>query len=199
MPDSIHNRTVRIPLEVTVTRPQARGQYWTAEAGHWRTEGVTEKDTVSALTADLAAYLRDHRDPQILTFRGHTAVVWLDRGYPAIWNRRVIDPSGAISYSSHAAGDWETAVADTRYALAQRTTDFHNDNSVHEAAAYLAAAPSAPDGSRGPDELYDHARWQRAAKTAIDASRDDWHEWATAHRTEFTIPGPADRPAAVTG
>jgi hypothetical protein len=195
MPDRLRDRMVRIPLDIIVTRPHTRGQHWTAEAGHWRTEGVTERGTLADLTADLGAYLRDYRDPQIVAFRGHTGVVWLDRGCPPIWNRRVINPSGAISSSSHAAGDWETAVADTRYDLAQRTTDFHDDASVHEAAAYLAAAPPASDGSRGPDELYDHARWQRAAKTAIDAGRDDWHEWATAHRAEFAIPAPsATRP-----
>jgi hypothetical protein len=195
MPDHVRDRTIRIPLNVTVTRPHMRGNYWTAEAGHWRTETATEKGLVAALTAGLAGYLRDYRHPQILTFRGHTAVVWLDLGQPPIWIRKVIDPGGAISYSSHAAGNWETAVADARYDLAQRTTDFHDDTSVHEAADYLAAAPPAPDGTRGPDEHYDYACWQRAAKTAIDAGRDDWHEWATEHRTEFTIAAPsATRP-----
>ncbi|MEV8504518.1 hypothetical protein AB0368_06755 [Actinoplanes sp. NPDC051475] len=44
----------------------------------------------------------------------------------------------------------------------------------------------------GPDELYHYAAWQRAARAAMNAGRDDWHEWAWEHHAQFAVARPAE-------
>jgi hypothetical protein len=70
------------------------------------------------------------------------------------------------------------------------STDWHDDGSVQEAAAYLDRGPTVAGDGYGPDELYRYAAWQRAARSAMDAGRDDWHEWASQHEAEFTVSRP---------
>lgn len=188
--------TVRIRLGATAVRPAGRRQRWTVEAGYWRADGTSEKAAVDALAEGLREFLTHYRTPMVLSFRGHTAVLWLELGdsdRAMAWTGRVVAPDGRVFYSVGAADSWEEAEARARYNLAQRTTDWHDDTSVHEAAAYLNAR-QVPDDWSGPDELYRYAAWQRAARSAMDAGREDWHEWASAHRTQFTIspPVPAD-------
>jgi len=81
---------------------------------------------------------------------------------------------------------WSDAEAAAQHDLAHRSTDWHDD-SVHTAAAYLAAGPAAPGSPYGPDELYDYAAFQRAARVALATGREDWHEWSTAHQHEFAV------------
>lgn len=114
----------------------------------------------------------------------------LGDGYQAMaWAERVVDPDGRLSYSGVAADSWEQVQARARYNVAQRSTDWFDDSSVHGAAAYLKARPG-PDVWSGPDDLYRYPARQRAARTAMDAGRDDWHEWASEHWAQFTIPSP---------
>ena len=70
--------------------------------------------------------------------------------------------------------------------------DWHDDSSVHEAAAYIGRRRAPTDGWCGSDDLYEYAAWQRAAQTAINDGRDDWHDWAGRHATEFAITRPED-------
>jgi hypothetical protein len=106
------------------------------------------------------------------------------------WTQRIVTPDGRVHYSGYAADSWEQAEASARHSLAQLSTDWHDDGSVQQAAAYLDHGRTVPGDPYGPDELYRYASWQRAARAAMDAGRDDWHEWATAHETEFTVPRP---------
>ena len=94
-----------------------------------------------------------------------------------------------MTLSGFGATSWAQAEADTRNNLAHRSTDWNDDSSVHEAAAYVARGPRG-DGLAGPEQLYDYAAWQRAAKAAMDEGRPDWHEWASAHQREFVVPRP---------
>lgn len=111
------------------------------------------------------------------------------------WVEQVINPDGKIVGHCGGGGEsWDEAQASARYHLASRTTDYHNDDSVHEAAAYLAVNPQQPDrfGVRRytAEELYEYAAWQRAARAAKDQGADV-HRWATEHAREFAVPRPA--------
>jgi hypothetical protein len=189
-----HQRDVRIAVDATAVRPPRRGQPWTIEFGIWRAEGATEKAAVAALADRLRHFLTAYQGPRVLTFRGHVAVVTIDLGddrRPLSFVEQVIKPGGQIGgYSSGGADSWAHAEARARYDLAQRTTDWHDDGSVHDAAAYLAQGPKLEFDRHGPAELYHYAAWQRAAKAAIAAGRDDWHEWAHEHYADFTIAAP---------
>jgi hypothetical protein len=187
-----HDCTVRIRLDGTAFRSAARPRRWTAEAGRWSAAGASEKAAVDTLAGRVREFLTHYRAPAIESFRGYTAVLSLDLGdeYNTMaLTEQVVGPDGRVSYSGVGADSWQEAQARTRYHLAQRTTDFHDDSSVHEAAAYLSATPH-PTGRSGADELYRYASWQRAARAAIDAGRDDWHEWASEHCAEFPIARP---------
>jgi hypothetical protein len=200
-PAPTHQRDVRVTVDATAVRPPRRGQPWTIEAGIWRTEGTTEKAAVAALADRLRHFLTAYQGPRVATFRGHVAVVAIDLGddyRPLRFVEQVIKPDGQVAgYSSVGADSWAHAEAHARYDLAQRTTDWHDDGSVHDAAAYLAQGPKLEFDRHGPAELYHYAAWQRAAKAAIAAGRDDWPEWAHEHYADFTIaaPAPDDTPA----
>lgn len=190
----IRRRTVRVPVEVTMVRPARRGGEWTAEAGQFRAEGATEKAAADALVTGLQALLRVYREPQVITFRGYVAVISPGLGDyrdPIVWHTQVVKPSGSSFYSSGTtAGGWEEAKADARCTIAHATTDWHDDDSVHEAARFLEGGERFDSGQYGPDELYRYAAWQRAAKHASDEGMPDLHEWATRHRNEFRVPRP---------
>jgi hypothetical protein len=193
-PDPTHQRDVRVHIAATAVRPPRRGQPWSIEVGRWRAEGVTEKAAVAAITGRLRQFLTDHQGPRVVSFRGYVAVVAVDLGddyRPLRFIEQVIKPGGQVAgWSSGSADTWEQAEAQARYGLAQRTTDWHDDGSVHEAAAYLAQGPKIEFDRHGPSELYHYAAWQRAAKAALAADRDDWHEWAHEHYADFTITQP---------
>jgi hypothetical protein len=184
------DRAVRVRLDATASRPPGRRRDWTVEAGYWRAAAPTEKAAADALTTRLHQFLTHYEPARLLTFRGYTAVVELDLGAEdgsLCWRRRVITPDGRVSLSGFGAASWAEAEADTRTSLAHQSTDWHDDASVQDAAAYLDRGPRG-DGRAGPEELYDYAAWQRAAKAATDDGRPDWHEWASAHRREFAVP-----------
>lgn len=195
----VRDCTVRIRLGATAARPAGRRQRWTVEAGHWRADGSSEKAAVDVLAEGLQKFLTHYRTPTIVIFRGYTAVLSLDLGDGDLamsWTERVVDPHGRVSYSGIAADSWEQVESHARYALAQRSTDWFDDSSVHEAAAYLKSRPG-PDDWSGPDELYRYAAWQRAARAAMEAGRDDWHGWAGGHWAQFTIAQPiTDTPSS---
>jgi len=132
------DRTVRIQLDATATRPAGRRPRWSVEAGHWRADGTSEKTAVDALSEGLRDFLTHYRTPTIVSFRGYTAVLSLDLadGDQAMaWIERVVDPAGRVTYSGVAGDSWEQVEARARYNLAERSTDFHDDSSVHEAVA----------------------------------------------------------------
>jgi hypothetical protein len=186
----IRDCTVRVRLGATAARPAGQRHRWTVEAGHWRAGGASEKAAVDALADGLQKFLTHYRTPTVVSFRGYTAVLSLDRGagdHAMAWTEQVVDPGGRVSHGGVTAGSWEQAQSHARYCLAQRSTDWFDDSSVHEAAAYLNAK-QAPDGWSGPDELYRYAAWQRAMRAALDAGREDWHEWASEHWAQFAVP-----------
>jgi hypothetical protein len=189
-----HDRTVRVDVETVTTRPPGHRQAWTAEAGKdrpWRADGATEKEALATLTNALREFLAHYRPPTVLTFRSYVAVVSLDTGdshNPIVWRQEVFHRDRRFSSSSGGGGSWEAAEAHARHNLAQASTDWHNDDSVREAAAYLEGGQRFGHGEYGPDEFLRYAAWQRAAKAAMAAGRDDWHEWAHQHRNEYTIP-----------
>jgi hypothetical protein len=187
----VRQRTVRVTLDATLIRPWRRGDRWTAEAGHFRAEGTSEKATADTLAAGVASFLAEYRPPTVLRFRGHVAVVSLDLSIdPArpVWHQEVIRPSGSGFSSIGSASSWDEAEADARHTLAQATTDWHDDASVHAAAEYVAGAERFRYGQYGPAELYRYAAWQRAAKAAMDDGRPDWHEWASSNADRFAVP-----------
>lgn len=82
------------------------------------------------------------------------------------------------------------AEAHARNSLAFRTTDWHDDTSVHQAAVYLEYGPRCAATHCGPDELYRHAAWERAVTAASNAGSEDWQAWAEQHQEEFAIRRP---------
>jgi hypothetical protein len=199
---TITDQRVRVGLDATATRPPGRRRSWTVEVGHWRAEATSRRGTTDALAERLAVFLVRYQEPEVLTFRGYTAVVWLDLGddYNAVtWRLRLIRPDGRISCSGFRAEDWDEAQAQARSSLAHGSTDWHDDHSVQEAAAYLDARPTPAGSPYGSNELYRYAAWQRAAQAAMQAGRDDWHDWASSHAKEFAVPrvdGSSASPAA---
>ncbi|MGX6608006.1 hypothetical protein ACWKSP_38690 [Micromonosporaceae bacterium Da 78-11] len=196
----MRERAVRLAVTAIASRPAGRGQSWTVEAGHWRAEGRTEKVALGRLAGNLTAFLAVYQPPVIVTFRGYTAVVSLargdsDGGNPMIWQQRTAYPNGSVTWGhGTSTSGWEEAEAAARHDLAHRSTDWHDDASVHEAAAFLEGGERFDCGRFGPDEIYKYAVFQRAAKVAIDAGHDDLHEWATEHRAEFAVPPQDDAP-----
>jgi hypothetical protein len=187
----IRQRTLRVPLDATLTRPWARGQRWTAEAGHFRSDGATEKGAADALAAGVAGFLQEYRPPTVLTFRGHVVVVAVEMSIDAgrrAFHMEYVRPDG----SRYSFIDTESSLAEAeayaRYELAQNATDWHDDASVQGAAAYVAGLGQSAYGLSGSDEIYRYAAWQRAAKVARDANRDDWHEWASDHASDYAVP-----------
>lgn len=192
---TIHRRGVRISVDATASRPPGRGQTWTVESGYWRADGASEKAAVDVLTVRLRDFLTRYRPPTVLTFRGYTAVVSLELGdadHAVRWSQRIAGPDGRIHHTGFVADSWDAADAHARHDLARRSTDWHDDVSVQDAAVYLHHGGTAADDRYGPDDLYRYAAWQRAARVAMDADRDDWHAWATRHQSEFTLPRPTD-------
>lgn len=192
-------RAVRIRLDGTSTRAGRGRPTWEVTAGRWSAEGATEKAATDALAGRLADFLLLYREPMVLSFRGYTTVLSLDLGddhNPVTWTERVVDPRGRILYSGMAAsGGWEAAEARVRYDLVHRSTDWHDDDSVHASAAYIESGPSPSHDGFGVRELYRYAGWQRAARAAKDSGREDWHEWASQHEAEFTV-RPATEPGS---
>jgi hypothetical protein len=173
---TVRQRGIRIPVEATASRPPGRGRTWTVEVGYWRADATTEKAAVDILAARLRDFLTCYRQPTVLSFRGYTAVVMLELGdaeHAVSWTQRVVTPNGHVQYSGHAADSWEQAEAYARHSLAQLSTDWHDDGSVQQAAAYLDHGRTVPGDPYGLDALYRYAAWQRAARAAMDAGRDD--------------------------
>lgn len=195
-----HEKTIRPVLSATATRPPGPGRTWTVEVGqHWRADGKTEKAAGDLLAGLIGNFLLQYERPRIITFRGHTTVLALsvgDSDNPVTWEQQTITPDGRVSYTDTGGGSWDEVVAVARYHLAGRTADWFDDTSVQEAAAFVADGRRFRNGQYGPDELYQYAAWQRAAKAAMDAGRDDWHEWAThnANDPQFTVPRPEPHP-----
>lgn len=192
---TIHERPVRIRLDAKASRPPGRGRAWTVEAGRWSASASTEKAAADALTAGLGQFIRHYQPPKLLTFRGYTAIVELDLGGDngsLNWHWRTVSPDGRECLGYSGAASWAEAEAEARHSLARQSTDWHDDASVHGAAAYLDHYGCGGDDRYGSDELYRYASWQRAAKAAMDAGREDWHEWASAHAKEFAVPRPAE-------
>jgi hypothetical protein len=186
-------RPVRIRLDATASRPPGRGRDWTVDFGYWGASARTEKDAADALAARLHQFLRHYDPPRILAFRGHIAVVELDLGHTEqslSWRRRTVNPDGGVNLTGFTAADWDEAEAEARASLAWATTDWHDDASVHDAAAYLDGGPRSDD-RYGSAELYRYAAWKRAAKVAIESGEEDFHTWASTHREEFAVPRPA--------
>jgi hypothetical protein len=73
--------------------------------------------------------------------------------------------------------------------LAHRTTDWHDNESVHAGAAFVAGRDRF--GNEQRDEFYRYAAWQRAARHAMDNGITDWHGWASDHTAEFALTVPA--------
>ncbi|ALG06323.1 hypothetical protein [Kibdelosporangium phytohabitans] len=189
---TVRDRTVLVRLTTTATRPPGRRQTWTAQAGHWHATASTEKAAADALAERLQQFLMHYEAPRLLTFRGHTAVVELAVGDGTLyWKRHIVTPDGRVTLSVFGANGWAEAETEARYTLAQQSTDWQSDASVHEAAAYLDRVPR-DDDRFGSAELYRYAAWQRAARAAIDNGRTDWHEWAGAHHQKFTIAPPTE-------
>jgi hypothetical protein len=139
-------------------------------------------------------FLTHYERARLVSFRGYTAVVELDLGdddNSVNWRRRTVRPDGVVGCAGFAAANGDDAEVQARHWLAHRTTDWHDNDSVHGAAAYLQAGPRCTDDRYGPDALYRYAAWQRAARAATEAGREDSHEWASAHAKEFAIPRPA--------
>lgn len=192
-------RTVRVSLDATATRPPGRKRDWTVQAGHegyWRADGPNEKGAADALAARLATFLTEYRPPVVLSFRGHVAVIWADLGdehNPMTWTHEIRRPDG-YAYHSGGGESWADAEARTRHSLAQITTDWHDDVSVQEGAAFLAGLEKINYGQYGPDKFYEYAAWQRAAKAAIDAGLGDgYHQWAGDHAREYRVPRPGEQ------
>lgn len=186
------DRTVRVALDASASRPPGRRRDWTVETGNWRASAPTEKAAADALAAGLHQYLTHYEPARLLTFRGYTAVVELAQGFEdgsLCWRSSVVTPDGRVNQSSFGAANWAEAEASARNDLAHRSTNWHDDASVQDAAAYLARGPRGDDRAR-PEDLYDYAAWQRAAKAAADEGCPDWHEWASAHQREFAVPRP---------
>ncbi len=182
-----NTRPARITVEAATSRPPGRGASWAAEFGRWRTVGKAESATVKALADGMAAFLADYRPPVIITYGGYTSIVSIDMhdGVPS-WHEVVTGPNGYCSTTGSGDG-WELAIARARHSLAQRVTDWHNDASVHAGAAFVADAAKVDRGQFGPEEFYRYAAWQRAAKDALDAGRDCWHDWASAYWRQFEV------------
>ncbi|QWF85756.1 hypothetical protein [Amycolatopsis sp. CA-230715] len=191
---TIRKRGVEIRLDATASRPPGWRKAWTMEAGIFRADGVTEKAAAGALAECVRVFLTHYESPRLLMFRDHTAIVELDLGGDIDslrWCRRIVTPGGRVRMTGFDAASWAEAEADTRHSLVHQSTDWHNDTSVHEAAAYLDSSPRTRD-LFGPDELYRYAAWQRAAQAAMKAGRDNWHEWASSHASEFAVSRPTD-------
>ena len=122
----VRDCTIRIRLGATAVRPAGRRQRWTVEAGHWRADGASEKAAVDALADGLHKFLTHYRTPTIVSFRGYTVVLSLERAggdQTMAWTARVVDPDGRVSYSGATADRWEQMEARARYNLAQRSTE----------------------------------------------------------------------------
>lgn len=196
---TIKNRTLRVPIDATAVRPPGRGRSWTiyaGEVGHqWSAAASTEKAAADHLATGVQNFLNAYRSPEVLHYGGYVAVVSVEPYFgdgdntPA-WRQQVINPDGKVVNHGLSAGDWNEVLASARYDLVQMSTDWHNDASVHAAAEYLSSNRNCPSRP-GPDEVYRYASWQRAANAAKDAGRDDLHQWASDHSSEFPVPRPS--------
>ncbi|WP_433716989.1 hypothetical protein ACQP2U_42405 (plasmid) [Nocardia sp. CA-084685] len=77
------SRTLRVAVNATATRPPGRGRLWTVTAGEddrWRVEARSEKAAADLLATNLQAFVAAYRPPQVLSFRGHVAVLSIDIG-----------------------------------------------------------------------------------------------------------------------
>ncbi len=181
-------------VTVNTTRAPGRAPSWTAQVGNWYAGGKTEREAANRLAEGIVAFARAPRDPRIVVFKGHVAVISaapsFDQPERTFWAVQVVRPNGGnVSYSSR-GGTLADADAATRHGLAQLATDWHDDASVHEGAAFLDGLDAVDYGQYGPDEFYRYAAWQRAAKAAMDAGEPDFHTWATKHAREFEVSRP---------
>ncbi|WP_043738367.1 hypothetical protein [Nocardia asiatica] len=190
------SHTLRVPLEANATRLPGRGRPWTVTAGkndYWHAEAASERAAKDLLTTRLQAFLAVYHAPKVLSFQGHIAVVSVEMSNDSenspSWREEIIRPDTRQNVTSYfSASDWDEAEAHTRHTLAHLSTDWHDDTSVHNAAAYVTGDWRVRDGEFGAERLYSYAAWQRAAKAAIDSGRSDWHQWATEHAAQYAIP-----------
>jgi hypothetical protein len=187
-----HNKsTARVP--VNTSRRPGRKPHWTAQVGHWFADATTEREAAARLAQGIATLAETFNAPRIFTFKGHAAVVTAAfNGYQAespSWSVQVIRPDGHVGYSM-SGGTRVEVEASTRRNLAHLVTDWHDDASVHEGAAYLKDQGAVDYGQHGPEEFYRYAAWQRAARAAMDVGEPDFHAWATEHAHEFVVPRP---------
>lgn len=188
---TFRERVIRVPLDVTINPPRYRGGDWIIEAGRWRIEKPTQKAALDAFVTGLRTFLVEYEPPSVLTFAGHVAIVSPDlSGWvrPLVWRQDIVKPDGRQLPSIISVADRQEAEAHARQALAFHATDWFDDTSVQDGADYLVGGERYGYGEYGPQQLYDYAAFQRAAKAAMDAGHEDWHDWASRHAAEYAVP-----------
>jgi hypothetical protein len=180
-------------VTVKTTRRPGRKAHWTAQVGEWFADGKTEREAATRLAESIATLAQARTAPTVIMFKGHVAVISATQNpyQPGdlSWATQTAHPDGHVGYSSQ-GGTLAEATASARHSLAQRVTDWHDDASVHEGAAFLDGLDAVDHGCYGPTGFYRYAAWQRAAKAAMDAGEADFHTWATEHAKEFEVPRP---------
>jgi hypothetical protein len=185
--------TMRIP--VRTSRRPGRRSIWTAHLGEFSAEGTTERGAVTRLAESIATFAQVFNAPRILTFKGRTAVITArQNGYQVnevTWTVETVRPTGGGVGHMSTGGTLAEVTASARNNLAHMATDWHDDASVHEGAAFAAGPELDEDGQYGRNEFYRYAAWQRAAKAAMDAGVPDFHRWASEHAKDFEVTRPA--------
>ncbi len=205
--DWTHNATTaRINVPARTSRAPGRRARWTAEIGSWRggwrAEGATEREALTRLTDAFARFITEHREPAIITYAGFVAVISAvpdtdPDSHGTGWREEIVHPDGHRNLCYRTVEDFTAADAAARRTLAHLATDWHNDASVHAGAAFLEGCAGVEYGQYGPDEFYQYAAWQRAAKAALDSDNpecSDCHRWASDNWHSFEVPRPV--PAA---
>ncbi len=191
--DWTHNTTTtRVAIPTNTTRRPGRRSHWTAQVGDWWAEDSTEQGALKKLAAGIAAFAQAYEPPMVVTYKGHTAVIsasFNTDGDGPSWTVQMVGPNGPAGLMM-TGGTKVEVNASARNSLTQRVTDWHDDTSVHEGAAFLEGLDGVGHGSYGPGEFYRYAAWQRAAKAAMDAGESDFHTWASEHACEFEVPRP---------
>ncbi len=197
--------TARVTVPTTVTRTPGRRQAWTASAGDsgrhvghtWHADGNTERAATDALADMLGAFLTHYRTPVVQSFRGYVAILSVDvqaDGQVGWWQEIVGPNTRSTSCHRHTDSDgdgWAVAEARGWWTLAQVTTAWYDDESVHDGATQLIGNEKLAGGQYGPVEFYRYAAWQRAAQHALAQGMGDaFYDWATEHAHEFAIPQP---------
>ena len=178
-------KNVTVRLAARAFKGWERRSQWQVSLGGMTETAGTATAAAEALAARITRTIERADLPHVVVMFG--GYVSISTANADGWIENIYTPDGTRSMSGRGDDDVFTVKARARYGLAQRVTDWTDDDSVRTGAAFCLEHDGTELGNSTRAAFLEYAAWQRAAAQAIADGRDDWHEWATRNAADFEV------------